>query len=120
MIKQIPDLPEGVIGFDVSGEVTADDYHTVVIPAVEKAAAGGSKMKMLYHVTPDFEKYDLEAMWDDTKVGLKHLASWEKIAVVTDVGWIRSILKAFGVMMPGEVRVFDNGQLAEAKSWLAD
>lgn len=118
MIKTIPDLPAGVLGFEVSGEVTADDYHTVVIPAVEKAAAGDAKMRMLYHVAPGFEKYDLEAMWDDTKVGLKHLTAWEKIAVVTDVGWIRSVLKAFGLMMPGEVRVFDNEQLEQAKDWL--
>lgn len=119
MIRTITDLPAGVIGFQVSGEVTAEDYRNVLIPAVEKAVAGGAKVRLLYQVMPSFEKYDLDAMWEDTKVGVGHWRAWEKVAVVTDLGWIRSTLKAFGLIMPGEVRAFDSSRLAEAKAWLA-
>ena len=58
-------------------------------------------------------------MWDDAKVGLKHLTHFEKIAVVTDDKWIVRMVKAFGFMMPGEVSLFSNEQLAEAKAWIS-
>jgi len=35
MVERIPDLPDNVIGFTAKGTVTADDYESVIIPAVE-------------------------------------------------------------------------------------
>ena len=120
MIKVISGLPNKVLGFEVSGVVTAEDYETVIIPAVDAADTGGTKLRMLYYITPAFEKFDVGAMWDDAKVGLKHLTSWEKVAVVTDIGWIGSAIKVFGFAIPGHFRVFADRDLADAKVWLAE
>ena len=120
MIKVISGLPNKVLGFEVSGSVTSNDYETVIIPAVETAAAKSQKLRMLYHVTPEFEKFELGAMWDDAKVGLQHRTLWEKIAVVTDVGWITSGIKLFGFAVPGQVRIFKNSEKSEATDWLAN
>jgi hypothetical protein len=49
------------------------------------------------------------------KLGLKHLSGWERMAVVSDVEWIRAAVKIFGLAMPGHVRVFHHSELAEAK-----
>jgi hypothetical protein len=38
-----------------------------------------------------------------------------RIAVVTDIDWVRWATKAFGFAMLGHVKVFANGQLAEAR-----
>jgi len=37
---------------------------------------------------------------------------------VSDVGWIRESTRLVGLVMPCPVRVFGNGQLAEAVEWL--
>lgn len=120
MIKLIHALPENVIGFELSGKVSGEDYEKVLMPAVEAATSGDRKVCMLYHVTSDFEKYELDAMWEDAKVGFRHLASWKKIAVVTDVDWIRRSVKLFAFALPGQVRVFEQSDLESAKSWLAE
>ncbi len=120
MIRLISGLPDNIIGFEVSGTVTAEDYKTVIIPAVEAAESERNKLRMLYHITPDFEKFDFGAMWEDTKVGLQHLTSWHKIAVVTDVSWIPSAIKVFGFAVPGHIRSFENVELSDAKNWLAE
>ena len=65
------------------------------------------------------EGFDVGALWEDTKVGLGHLAAWERIALVTDVDWLRTAAKAMGFMMPGQVRVFPNAELDAARDWLA-
>jgi hypothetical protein len=52
-------------------------------------------------------------------IGIWHLTVWERIAVVTDIDWVRLATKAFGFAMPGHVKVFANGQLAEAREWVS-
>lgn len=120
MIKLISGLPEHVIGFELSGKVSGDDYEKVLMPAVEAATSGDRKVCMLYHVTPEFEKYEFEAMWEDAKVGFRHLASWRKIAVVTDVDWIARSVRLFAFALPGQIRVFEQAGLAAARNWLAE
>ena len=50
-------------------------------------------------------------MWDDTKLGLKHLAGWEKMALVSDVEWVRAAVKVFGLAIPGRFACFITGSL---------
>jgi len=65
-----------------------------------------------------FEGFDLRAAWQDAKVGLEHLTDWERIAVVTDVGWMRTAVRTFAFAMPSLVRVFANAELASARAWV--
>jgi len=120
MLERIEGLPDNVVGFEARGEVTGADYETVLIPAVEDALTRHAKIRCLYHVGSAFERFDAKAMWDDAKVGLQHLSAWERVAIVTDVGWLRAAMKAMGFVIPGEFRVFDNNELAEARRWLSE
>jgi SpoIIAA-like len=44
----------------------------------------------------DLAGIDPGAMWEDFKVGMEHFTRWERIAVVTDVEWIKNTIKIFG------------------------
>lgn len=118
MVEKIPDLPDNVLGFTAKGTVTADDYESVIVPAVEALFSRHSKVRFLYHLGEDFSGFEAAAVWDDAKLGLKHLAGWERMAVVSDVEWIRAAVRIFAVAMPGHVRVFHNRELDEAKRWV--
>jgi hypothetical protein len=118
MLKLMTDLPDNVLGFTAVGEVSDDDYEDLLIPALEAQLEKYDKARVLYHFGPDFEEFDGDALWDDAKVGMKHLTDFEKIAVVTDKKWIRRAIKAFGWLMPGEVKLYANDQLDEAKEWI--
>ena len=61
----------------------------------------------------------MNAMVDDAKIGMKHLSEWDKIALVSDHHLINTIFKYFGHILPGEVRVFKNTELEEAKKWIS-
>ena len=118
MIEIMKDFPDNVLAITAKGQVTGDDYENVIIPAVEAKLKEYSKIRLLYHLGPDFSGYNAIALWDDAKVGLKHLTHFDRIAIVTDTEWIATAMKVFGFMMPGEVRCFDNDQLAEAGTWI--
>jgi hypothetical protein len=120
MVEQIPDLPENVIGFTAKGTVTANDYESVIIPAVEALFSRRSKVRFLYHLGEDFSGFEAAAVWDDTKLGMKHLGGWERLAIVSDVEWIRAAVKIFGIAIPAHVRLFHNRELAEATRWISE
>ncbi len=63
-------------------------------------------------------------MWEDVKVnvelGIKHRDAWERIAVVTDLDWLWHSFELFSWMVPGEMRLFRESELEQAKAWLAE
>lgn len=120
MIEPIPDLPDNVVGFTAKGKVTARDYESIIIPAVDAAFARHRKIRFLYHLGKEFSGLDGGAAWDDAKLGLKHLTGWERVAVVSDVEWIRGALRIFALAMPGHVRVFHDAELADAIRWIRE
>ena len=117
MIKELSDLPAGVIGFESSGKIRAEDYRDVVLPAVERAAAAGEVRFLI--VMRDFDGMSGGAVWQDLKVGFEHLRAWKRIALVTDITWMRDMTSMFGWMTPGEVKTFRLAELDEAASWTA-
>jgi hypothetical protein len=118
MIEIIPALPNDVLGFSASGTVTAADYESTLIPAIDDAIAGGRKAKFLYVLGDDFEGYAADAALDDVKLGANTWGDFEKIAFVTDHSVYRSMVRGFGFLMPGEVRVYPMAELEVAKDWL--
>jgi hypothetical protein len=117
MIEELGDLPAGVVGFEVSGTVRAEDYRDVVIPALERAAADGEIRFVI--VAPSFDKMTGGAIWEDLKVGFEHLRAWKRIAVVTDISWMTHLTDLFGWMTPGKTKTFPLSQKAEAIAWAA-
>lgn len=120
MIEKIANLPENVLGFTAKGTVTENDYQSIIIPAVEELFSRQKKVRFLYHLGEDITGFEAAAMWDDTKLGLKHLTGWERMAIVSNIEWVRSAIKIFGLIIPGRVRVFHNNELTEATRWISE
>ena len=119
MIEALTGFPDNVAAFACHGHVTKADYETVLIPDVEKKLQQHEKVNLYYEIDADFEGFDAGAMWDDTKVGLSHFSRWERMAVVTDIDWIKHTMKFFGFLMPAELRAFATTDRDEAHGWVA-
>lgn len=120
MVEKIAGLPDNVIGFKATGTVTAKDYESIIIPEVEALFSRQRKIRFLYHLGNAFSGFEAAAVWDDTKLGLKHLSGWERLAIVSDVEWIRGAVRLFGVAIPGKVRVFGNEEMEAATRWICE
>jgi hypothetical protein len=119
MIERVPGLPDNVVGFVAKGRVTKKDYDEALTPVVEQAVKRHAKIRCYYELGTEFTGMDAGAFWEDFKVGVGHLTRWEKVAVVTDVDWIRHAVSVFRFLMPGEVKLFPTDKAAEARSWIA-
>jgi hypothetical protein len=120
MIEKLPELPDNVLGFTAKGTVTAEDYETVIMPAVEALYARQGKVRLLYHLGKEYSGLDTAAMRDDARIGLRHLTDWEKVAVVSDIAWLRAAVKVLGFMLSGDFRMFHDEGFAEAKRWISE
>jgi hypothetical protein len=117
MIKPLENLPDGVIGFQTSGKLEAQDYRDVLIPAIEHAAEGG-KVRVVV-VIDDFGGLSGGALWEDLKLAAGHLRSLQRFALVTDNDWMRHFVTAFGWMVPGEIKHFQIAERDQAITWAA-
>lgn len=120
MIEQIDGLPPGTLGFRASGQVTATDYERVLVPDVEAAFTVNRKLRLLYHVGPDFTGFEPGAMWEDAMLGFRHFSGWDRVALVSDVPWLRVATQAMGFVVPAQVRLFHNAELDQAVAWISE
>ena len=67
MINVISDLPDNVLGLTASGAVTADDYKTVLVPALEEKLSKQNKIRLLY-ATENLSGFTGGAAWEDAYV----------------------------------------------------
>jgi hypothetical protein len=119
VIRELENLPENVLGVEAIGKVTDEDYEQVLVPAVAKQRDAYGKVRFVYVLGEEFDGWTLGALWDDAKLGMKDMRSWEKTAVVTDKDWLQHAVKGFGWMVPGEVRVFGLDARDDAVEWAA-
>lgn len=117
MITELEGLPSGVIGFEASGTLRAEEYRDVLLPALERAAKEGDIRFVI--VIPDFKGMSGGAVWEDLKVGFGHLRSWRRIALVTDIEWMTHLTSIFGWMTPGDTKVFRLAEREQALAWVA-
>jgi hypothetical protein len=120
MVERIEGMPAGKLGFRLSGKLTHTEYFEILNPIKEQLERG-EHVSFLVETAPDFGGLDLGALWEDAKagpsLGLKHRHQWERLAVVTDKDWMRNAITVFGWLSPGELRVFEPGELDQAKAW---
>ncbi len=114
MIEIIDGLPDNVVGFVATGRVTSIDCDQVLIPAMRRSLRRHDKIRLYYELGCRFPG----AAWEDLDIESLRRQQWERVAVVTDVSWIRHTVKALRFLIPGEVRVFATIQAEEGRDWV--
>lgn len=120
MIELLKDFPDNVTALVCHGQVTKADYESVLIPDVHDRLGRHDKVRIYYEIAPDFTGYDPGAIWDDTKLGFSYFLSWDRLALVTDIDWIKHSVKLFGFLMPAQLRVFPAAEADKAREWIGE
>src|SRR5680860_888344 len=82
------------------------------------AMSAHDEVRLLYEIGSDFTSYDAGAAWEDFKVGMEHISRWERVAVITDIEWIKHSMQLFGFFMPSVMRVYPLAASAKARLWI--
>jgi hypothetical protein len=113
MIEIIEGLPDNVVGIIVRGRMTGRDCTDVLMPAIEKSLKWHHKLRLYYEIRSRFPG----AAWDEINLGNNN-PLWERVAVVTDVAWIRHTIATLRLLIAAEIRVFAASQAPEALAWI--
>ena len=115
MLELIEGLPGNVVGIAVSGRLTLQDCQDVLVPAMQKSLKRHEKIRLYYELNSRFPG----AAWDELDLGLEHASRCERVAIVTDIGWVRLTVKALRFLIPSKIRVFATDQAEEGRAWIA-
>lgn len=118
MIVQLDDFPRNIVAFVCKGRVTGSDYHQVIIPAVQKALQTHDKVRLYYQTDADFAGFDAGALWEDFKIGMENITRWERVAVVSDIDWIKNAVRFFAFLLPATTKLFSLPDAAQARAWI--
>jgi hypothetical protein len=115
MIQIIDGLPDNVVGIIAKGRVTNNDCDQILKPAMESTLKRHDKVRLYYEIGCRFPG----AAWENLRVGVERIPQWERVAIVTDVGWVRHTVNALRFLIPGEVRVFTSNEAYEGCAWIS-
>jgi hypothetical protein len=114
MIELIEGLPRNVVGIAVKGRVTQQECRDILTPAVRASLKWRDKNRLYYELGSRFPG----SGWDDLELGFGEAARCERIAIVSDIAWVRLTVKAIRFLIPGEIRVFATIKAEEARAWI--
>ena len=114
MLELVEGFPKNVVGIVAKGRVTMQDCQNVLMPAIKKSRKRHEKIRLYYELNSRFPG----SAWDDLDLGLEHASSCERVAIVTDIGWIRLTVKALRFLIPSEIRVFPTILAEEGRAWI--
>src|SRR5438046_10134127 len=114
MLELIEGLPKNVVGIVAKGKVTMRECQDALVPAVQKSLKRHDKIRLYYELNSRFPG----AAWDDLNIGIEHVPPCERVAIVTDVGWIRYTVKALRFLIPGQIRVVAAVRASQGRAWI--
>lgn len=118
MLEVLDGFPDHVLAVEGKGEITAEDYSTVLVPEVDARIARHGSVRLLYKLGPEYAGFSPGAAWSDTKLGVSHWTKFGRIALVTDVTWLREATRMFAPFFHHPIRIFANAEMDEARTWI--
>ena len=117
MPVHLKEIDDGrILEVRVTGKLAHEDYQRFV-PEFDRLVKRHGKIRLLFEMS-DFHGWELQAAWDDFKLGVKHFADIERIAMVGDEKWQEWMARFCRPFTMAKVRYFPSDAIDEARNWL--
>ena len=120
MLQRMNDVPENMIGYRATGQITQDDFTLGVIPVIEKTIEKQGTLNYLLVLDPSVKSNCFTTWWQEALLSLKNLRDWHRVAVVTDSEEIKDFMYLFSLVTPGEFKGFSYDHLYTAIDWVSE
>ncbi len=106
-----------VMEVHLNGKLTKEDYDRFV-PETEELIRQHEKIRLLV-ILDDFHGWgEASALWEDIKWDARHFNHVERIAVVGEERWQKWMCGFCKPFTTATVKYFDQGEVAQARSWI--
>lgn len=120
MLVLLPGFEHDTVAIQASGVISASDYESVLIPAVEAALLDHASIRLWYEFSPAYRSMTASCLWDEAVLSFFHLKDFSQIVVLTDDPLLHNMTAALAAMLPCPTGVFNLSQRQEALNWLAE
>lgn len=120
MIVKIENVPENMVGFQLLGEVTRDDFEEKIIPEVKALAERTGKLNYLMVIDTALQNFTPGAWLQDALLSIKNFSIWNRVAILSDAEPLKTFTSIFSIVVPGEFRGFSKDQLEAAVAWVSE
>lgn len=111
------ELAGHVVGIMVDRNVTReylDEIHQIILSKIEVHG----KINLFCEIERG-QNVSLKMILKDLNFKYKNSSNINKLAFVSDVAWMRSIMSFNDIILPCEIQTFDNAQRLEAMNWVS-
>lgn len=119
MVQLISGLKPNVAGFEFTGEVTKQDYETVVLPTVTSLAKQFDELNVIFLIHTDIKNFTAGAWMQDAYLGLKNLTRWRRMALISDSAFVHTTTPVLSALVPGEFKPFKESEKDVAIAWVS-
>jgi hypothetical protein len=120
MLHIIENLPRHVVGIEVTGPVTKEEYDAVIVPRLDSLAHQQGEINYLVVLKTNINDFTTGVWWDDFKLALKNFTKWNKVAIVSDQQGIARFTDLFSFAFPGEPKGFKLDEYDKAVNWISE
>jgi SpoIIAA-like len=119
MLEIIEGSADNVVAVVAKGQVSRRDYSEVLVPRSKTHSVVTGRCAAITNSGASSLEWIREQSGRTFKIGVEHIAHWERVALVTDVEWGRLAVNAFRFLVPCDVRIFGTTEAADARSRIA-
>jgi hypothetical protein len=109
---------KGFLELTVDGRVSKEDYQAA-IDAVDELLKSHEKLNVL-EIVLDIGWVEPEVWWKDIVFHLHHRNFLNRVAIVSDSGWVGPVTRLFAPLYPAAIRTFTTGEIEVARAWARD
>ena len=114
MLSILPQTSGNLLVVSADEKLTTKDYEETFIPALESIIAAHAKINAVLVFEPSFSGWEMGAVWEDAKFGVKHRTDFNRIAVVGAPQWVSWATRVGELFIHGEAASFEAGQFDAA------
>lgn len=107
-----------VIEVRVVGTLESKDYDEFT-PLVDKFLKADKRVRVLFDAR-EFTGWTPGALWEDIKFDAKHLSDIDRVAIVANDAFRKSVAAFCKPFTPASVKIFDGSELDQARAWIEE
>lgn len=118
MLRILPRSQGNVVGVELSGKITEEDYTKILIPTFNRVIAEQGKARVLLDFADDYKGYEMKACLEDIRYSVRHLRNFEKCATINAPAWAKVAVKILDTVTSCKSRAFEKHRRDEAWGWI--
>lgn len=120
MIALLNDLPDHVVGARLTAPAAGDEFDRIVRPRLADVLSRYRKVNVLIEL-PDGPEAEagIKRLLQGGGLGIDDLRQFDRLALVSDLDWLKRKLSLFGLFAPCSVKRFSETDLPAARRWVS-